>query len=418
MTDSEGSVEISGDERRLHIQAFNYWHSLLDGREFPAVGDMQPEELDRFRHRSFLIDFPHGYGRPIMRFIGQEIIDEEGTDYSGRVASDIPGEGLLGRLTVHYMEVLANRSPIGFEAAHDRTDGKVLLYRGILLPLSDDNETVHFILGVMSWKLAEQDAVATPKPVADQIAAETARLALSDQEKARESASGHADGAPEQPRRQSAELDDDDLAASDFLGLLAKSEHVAGTIHGPHSRSRAALYEVLELAYRLFEISVEEPEVYERALEAAGLRAQARAPFTPILKLVLGRNYDKTRLTEYAGALSFAKRSGQTSGGIKEFVSAYPGGIKGCVLAERAARRISKGNLSGDSNAVARQKLDTLDKIGSFRVVEKLPEGDYFLMLGRRGVGERSVDVVRILDEKAATLEPILRRAGRGEGDK
>ena len=38
------------------------------------------------------------------------------------------------------------------------------------------------------------------------------------------------------------------------------------------------------------------------------MKAQARAPMTPIVKLVFGADYDKTRLTEFAAALSYAER--------------------------------------------------------------------------------------------------------------
>ena len=40
----------------------------------------------------------------------------------------------------------------------------------------------------------------------------------------------------------------------------------------------------------------------------AGLVVQERAPMTPVVKLVFGPDYDKTRLTEYAAVLSHAHR--------------------------------------------------------------------------------------------------------------
>ena len=49
--------------------------------------------------------------------------------------------------------------------------------------------------------------------------------------------------------------------------------------------------------------SKEEPEEYNELIEDSGLTVQDRAPMTPIVKLVFGHDYDKTRLTEYAAVL-------------------------------------------------------------------------------------------------------------------
>ena len=50
------------------------------------------------------------------------------------------------------------------------------------------------------------------------------------------------------------------------------------------------------------------PQEYAELLEESGVKAQARAPMTPIVKLVFGIDYDKARLTEFAAALSYAQR--------------------------------------------------------------------------------------------------------------
>ena len=59
-------------------------------------------------------------------------------------------------------------------------------------------------------------------------------------------------------------------------------------------------------------------EGYAELLEDAGLKAQARAPMTPVVKLVFGSGYDKGRLTEYAAALSWARRQDLPAGALRE----------------------------------------------------------------------------------------------------
>ena len=50
------------------------------------------------------------------------------------------------------MQILANQAPIGFEAEFVNQRDITILYRGILLPFSSDNETIDFIYGVINWK--------------------------------------------------------------------------------------------------------------------------------------------------------------------------------------------------------------------------------------------------------------------------
>ena len=84
------------------------------------------------------------------------------------------------------------------------------------------------------------------------------------------------------------------------------------------------------------------PDDYAEILDDAGVKAQARAPMTPIVKLVFGIDYDKTRLTEFAAALSYAERENVDFGGFQDFVEQAEGGLKGLVAAERKARRPDK----------------------------------------------------------------------------
>ena len=66
--------------------------------------------------------------------------------------SDVPARSLLSRITDHYMQIIANQAPIGFEAEFVNQRGTTILYRGILLPFSSDDESIDFIYGVINWK--------------------------------------------------------------------------------------------------------------------------------------------------------------------------------------------------------------------------------------------------------------------------
>src|SRR4029450_9449872 len=146
---------------------------------------------------------------------------------------------------------------------------------------------------------------------------------------------------PEQPVAEAEECDnsielDADAGLADRLWSARESAEVCKEQDG---RSRVALYRALAMAYDFAVAAKRVPDDYVEILNDAGVKAQARAPMTPIVKLVFGIDYDKTRLTEFAAALSFAERENVDFGEFQDFVEKAEGGLKGLVAAERKARR-------------------------------------------------------------------------------
>ena len=135
---------------------------------------------------------------------------------------------------------------------------------------------------------------------------------------------------------------------------------------------------------------------------------QDRAPMTPVVKLVFGADYDKTRLTEYASALSHAHRLTLGRGSLAAYLAAAPGGLKGVVGEERRIKRAESGkpaelrDTPRETLAKKLRKLDhaPLDAVASdgaeftLLVARRLPTGEVVLL------GEVADDV--LLLEKAA----------------
>ncbi|HEV2816870.1 MAG TPA: hypothetical protein VGW40_06580 [Allosphingosinicella sp.] len=342
--DDEPSIErppeIGVDERRMHVRAYNYWVSLLAGRAYPSIQDVDPHTIEDFGPHSVLLDFSGDPEDPAIAFLGRALRAECGLDAGiGRIA-EVPSRSLLSRLTDHYLQIIANRAPIGFEAEFVSQRGHNTLYRGILMPLSSDGESIDFIYGVINWKeIADaQTASALAGQVESAIAAAPAPAAYG------ADALVWADG----PNADFAEapvppVDDSTLSLwPDAPGLadrLCAARDGAEQATQSDQRSRAALYRALGLAYNFALAAEQAPDDYAELLEDSGITVQARAPMTPVVKLVFGAHYDKTRLTEFAAALAWARREGVAEGALAERIEGFPGGLKGLVGAERAARR-------------------------------------------------------------------------------
>ena len=633
---------VGQDERRMQVRAYNHWASLLGDRNFPAIEDLEPELLDDFGPYSVLLDLTVGLDDAEIRFLGDELATESRLDGLTRLA-DVPSRSVLSRITDHYMQILANQAPIGFEAEFDTERGSTVLYRGILLPYSSNNETIDFIYGVINWKEMADQATADEllleidQALAGDVAAEEAEaaqdvfeldeplvLAAEDQSAPAMAAShedtvyelgnaamidqpdaarlprpafgedaetpatrqgravdalgnplgqavagepgwhgaGSEDGededefdtsiktaadyglpdwdedeegedvddlvdplageeeedgasslmslvsrgmrhkksvdlsrldaaappaAPAVPRAYEGEpvslpafdpavyaapmpveeepleletvaeiaeigfggsypdaagatdpdaegdfaglasndadndADDDDVDAMAMLsgadasapeGLydaLASARELAQAALTTEDRSRKTLYAAVSQAYDFSLEAASDPEGYHEIIADNGLTMQDRAPMTPIVKLVFGAEYDKTRLTEYAAVLTHAHRVGVERGALATWLRRAEGGLKGVVQAERRARREEQGKPVEDTQSVRAALAKKLRKLEPVALGDLAAgEGEFALVMVRRlETGE-----LVVLGEVPQDI-PLIERAAR-----
>jgi hypothetical protein len=328
--------EIGTDERRMHVRAYNYWVSLLRGRPFPAVIDLDPASLQDFGPHSVLLDFTQDHTTPSIAYVGQSLREESGVELRMKTIAEVPARSLLSRLTDHYFQIIANRAPIGFEAEFVNLRGNNTMYRGILMPLSSDGTVIDFVYGVINWKELAHDDIAA------QLSAQIKGFdSAPETPRAEAPAPIWADGPSASVLSQmSARPVTPEVEPADTLAdQLAEARIGADQANIAAGRSRVALYRALSLAYDFHLAAEQDPAGYAELLDDAGLAIQARAPMTPVVKLVFGLDYDKTRLTEYAAALSYAARNGVKAGHLQALLESYDGGLKGVVAAERDMRR-------------------------------------------------------------------------------
>ena len=570
---------IGQDERRMQVRAYNHWASLLEDRNFPAIEDLEPGNLPDFGPYSVLLDFSTGIENPGISYLGDKLAEEcDCGEEELTTLADVPARSLLTRITDHYMQILANQAPIGFEAEFVNQRGSTIAYRGILLPFSSDDDTIDFIYGVINWKeladaqhsdellleidqalepkakvpaldadtpltdwadgpgidltadpandvadlspeetgvdigeqdvpvpgftsdefaeAAESEAAADEYPAADPDDEDESGLPVPafgmDDEEDEEPVRGPTFGSllrmPIQPAKAPLELSDELLEPVDEPGFAMPTEYVAPAEHaepseyaasieyddeaedmdeaaygdlepvalepaaeapafepavaeaaveapafeepalaghheivlpeldpsdmelgdwlaaaremavaarGSEERTRDALYEAIGRAYDFSLAAAEAPAEFEEIVTDSGLTAQERAPMTPVVKLVFGADYDKTRLTEYAAALTHAHRLELPRGTLGEFLREAEGGLKGVVKAERRLRKEEAGKevepvdaprhaLAKKLRAMAPQAFEAIDSAGSefaLVMIRRTEDGDV-VMLG------------------------------------
>ncbi len=469
---------IGQDERRMQVRAYNFWASLLIDRNLPSIEDLDPDNLPDFGPHSVLLDFSCGIEDPAIIFLGDRLAAECGASGVIEKLSDVPGRSLLSRITDHHLQIIANQAPIGFEAEFVNQRGATIMYRGILLPFSSDNDTIDFIFGVINWKeLADQQTTDELLLEIDQ-ALETAPEPVRIEGPLTEWADGPADnGGPIElapielapieltmpvvqkvgdvawpepafgeslvPTEQDdepfeltdyasddAELAPDgaailDLSAYDVSALppadteaetmeladwLASAREYALAALGSEDRSRLALYAAIGRAYDFSLAAAAQPEDYAELVADAGLTAQDRAPMTPLVKLVFGANYDKTRLTEYASALGHGHRLGLARGGMADYLADAPGGLKGVVAAERKLRRDDEGTHAAPRQSPRERLARKLRKLEHHPLGDVASEGSEFTLLIARRLPDGEVVLLGEVADDALLLERAARR--------
>jgi hypothetical protein len=138
-------LPIIGSERRLHVRAYHYWRALADERPMPTLADCADLGKTGFAKKMILIDLAKGQKPARIRTIGEDLMAE-------MPSPDSAGSGLVDELLARLPTVAMQRSPIGFEAETPEGEEAGRCFRGILLPIADDEGAIAHVLGVMSWR--------------------------------------------------------------------------------------------------------------------------------------------------------------------------------------------------------------------------------------------------------------------------
>ncbi|MET0374970.1 MAG: hypothetical protein ABW128_12040 [Rhizorhabdus sp.] len=312
---------IGTDERRMHVRAYEMWLSLLDGRDYPAIDDLDSEQLGEFGPYSVLLDFTADRANPTIAYLGSALREEGELGSDVTTVADVPSRAIMARLTEHYTEILDNRAPVGFEAEFVSLRGKPMLYRGILMPYSSNGQVIDLIHGVVNWKEPGEHSLS-----ADIIQAVTTAFAGPAQPVV----------AVEPVIETPAFLTEEGPSLAE---LIEDARELAQEARDCEGRTRHALYRALSFAYDVALAADADKDGFTALLAEAGIVPQARAPMTAVAKLVFGHDYDRKRLTEFAAVLTHARRLCLSAGMLEPWLSALGGGIKAVVAAERGERR-------------------------------------------------------------------------------
>ncbi len=455
-------AENQTGENRMTVRLLEYWQDLRGGRAIPSLDDFDIDAVGEFRQGTFILDLADGVGAPVFRFVGAALVADCGEDLTGRPLSSAPRSSLLARVADHYQKATVSMMPVRFTGTYVRTQGNQLLYRGVMMPFGKGRATVDYLVGAIGQRAqtghvgeapsGERPTAAAPAAAMATLArahdpgegarvTESATTALNTPATAHETAAGAptptSAASDEGPDR--APIPTASVASAPSRGVVvlhaaeAKIE-TAGRQPVPYSRpaaigaahhlaeglrecrdmalayegSRAryhqSLYRLLERTYALYLEAMADRDAYAELLAAAGLEASDELPLEPLVKLVFGSDFDIERLTQFAAALSYAKRRRQSVHSIRAFLEFHEGGLEGCASAELAAPPAPRDDRTTRPAPRGRQMVKWSEACGAKGDLSA-GDGELVVLLGRRS-GDGDIEILRVMEEGPRRLGP------------
>ena len=108
--------------------------------------------VDRLWPHCFILDVANFRDFPYFHYLGPRLARYSGIFLSGRYDWS---RTLLKKSVCHYREALERRAPVLLEEELTQYDNTKLLFRSILLPLSDDGDSINYLLGAANGTVRE-----------------------------------------------------------------------------------------------------------------------------------------------------------------------------------------------------------------------------------------------------------------------
>lgn len=138
--------------RSAKLEALHeYWLSIRAGRRMPAHADIDPVEMPRHLLANILlVEVSRAPLRFYYRVMGTGIVKMLGEDWTGKFVDEVIG--VNQNVLQQYIDVAESAEPSIYFNQFSKFDKllgrhRMLDYERLLLPLSDDDQTVHHLLG-------------------------------------------------------------------------------------------------------------------------------------------------------------------------------------------------------------------------------------------------------------------------------
>ena len=145
-------------DQRMVPRLLAHWRDAQGEGGFPSIDAILKRDLGNILPLIFVLEVPaHAWELVFVR-VGKSFASEVSGDLTGRPVSAVPEGTLLEQAVGIYDEVLARKVPITRGGEFEHVQGGTVLYRSIVLPLSEGQGTIDFLLGAANFKIKDEEA--------------------------------------------------------------------------------------------------------------------------------------------------------------------------------------------------------------------------------------------------------------------
>jgi hypothetical protein len=143
---------VDGVERRISSNAVQYWRELAAPRRYPAITQVTQESAPALWEHLFLIKVGPEAADHVFVQAGSVLRQALECDPKGKTVAEVLPREIVGRALYFQKAACDLMAPIDEAGKWVRGDGTEILYRAVLLPLSDDQRVANYLLGAFSFR--------------------------------------------------------------------------------------------------------------------------------------------------------------------------------------------------------------------------------------------------------------------------
>ena len=141
-------------EKRLVLRMLDLWRRYHQGDQMPQASSLTPADAGADADHIYLIDICHVSG-PRFTYVGQALQVPGWPAASDALVTDCPQDSVLGLTSRHWREIVDREVPVT-RGGIGRNRGEAVLYRSIMVPLTDEGGRISVIMGAANWRLVEE----------------------------------------------------------------------------------------------------------------------------------------------------------------------------------------------------------------------------------------------------------------------
>jgi hypothetical protein len=147
-----------GIERRMVHRLLVHWRDAQGDAALPTLDAVLKRDLGDIGPSIFVLRVADGEGEPAFERVGDSFAGEMPSDLTGQPVSAVPAGTLLAQAVGRYRTVLSKKVPMTTSGEFRHVQGGAVLYRSILLPLSEGRGTIDLLLGAANCRKKDEGA--------------------------------------------------------------------------------------------------------------------------------------------------------------------------------------------------------------------------------------------------------------------